>query len=50
MSWPTKRLNECVRFLSGGTPNKGKAEYWGGDIPWVSSAEMTKHFLKNDRK
>ena len=47
MSWPTKRLNECVRFLSGGTPNKGKAEYWGGDIPWVSSAEMTKHFLSD---
>lgn len=47
MSWPTKRLNECVRFLSGGTPNKAKSEYWSGDIPWVSSAEMTDRFLSD---
>ncbi|MGS3140746.1 restriction endonuclease subunit S [Aeromonas sanarellii] len=47
MSWPTKRLTECVRFLSGGTPNKAKSEYWSGDIPWVSSAEMTDRFLSD---
>jgi type I restriction enzyme S subunit len=34
-----------VKFLSGGTPNKGKPEYWNGDIPWVSSAEMTDRHL-----
>lgn len=45
MSWPTRALSGCVRFLSGGTPNKGKSEYWGGDIPWVSSAEMTERHL-----
>ena len=47
MNWPTKRLDECVKFLSGGTPNKSKPEYWGGNIPWVSSAEMTDRFLAN---
>jgi type I restriction enzyme, S subunit len=47
MMWTTRRLDECVQFLSGGTPNKGKLEYWGGDIPWVSSAEMTERFLSN---
>lgn len=45
MSWPTKRLDECVKFLSGGTPKKSKPEYWDGEIPWVSSAEMTQRFL-----
>jgi type I restriction enzyme S subunit len=45
MSWQTRKLGDCVRFLSGGTPNKGKVEFWGGDIPWVSSAEMTERFL-----
>lgn len=47
MSWSTKRLDECVKFLSGGTPNKGTPEFWDGDIPWVSSAEMTKRFLSD---
>jgi type I restriction enzyme S subunit len=47
MTWPTKRLDECVNFLSGGTPNKSNQEYWGGDIPWVSSAEMTERFLSD---
>jgi type I restriction enzyme S subunit len=45
MSWPTRSLIDCVRFLSGGTPNKGRSEYWDGDIPWVSSAEMTERHL-----
>lgn len=45
MSWPLLALKDCVKFLSGGTPNKGKPEYWNGDIPWVSSAEMTDRHL-----
>ena len=47
MSWKAQRLNECVKFLSGGTPNKGKPEFWDGEIPWVSSAEMTERFLND---
>lgn len=45
MSWPTRPLAECATFLSGGTPNKGNPEFWGGDIPWVSSGEMAEHFV-----
>jgi type I restriction enzyme S subunit len=29
-----------VRFSSGGTPDKGKSEYWNGSIPWVSPKDM----------
>jgi type I restriction enzyme, S subunit len=47
MNWETRPLRECVKFLSGGTPNKGNAEFWDGDIPWVSSAEMTERFLSD---
>lgn len=47
MSWETRSLKECVKFLSGGTPNKGNVEFWDGDIPWVSSAEMTERFLSD---
>ncbi|SDB09511.1 type I restriction enzyme, S subunit [Desulfonatronum thiosulfatophilum] len=30
-----------VSFLSGGTPRMSDSRFWGGDIPWVSSGEMT---------
>ena len=40
VAWPTRPLSECVKFSSGGTPSKKRADYWSGDIPWVSSGEM----------
>ncbi len=40
-SWETRKLGQCATFYSGGTPDKGRGEYWDGDIPWVSSGEMT---------
>ncbi len=39
-SWKIYRLGDCATFLSGGTPSKRKAEYWGGDIPWISCKDM----------
>lgn len=38
-------LNSCVIFLSGGTPDRSNPDYWNGDIPWVSSGEMTERRL-----
>lgn len=39
--WQEQPLGECVRFRSGGTPNKARGDYWEGDIPWASSGELT---------
>lgn len=39
--WERRPLGSCARFLSGGTPSKARAEFWEGDIPWVSSGELT---------
>ena len=39
--WERRPLGRCAKFLSGGTPSKGRSEFWEGDIPWVSSGEMT---------
>ncbi|MFN8670438.1 MAG: restriction endonuclease subunit S, partial [Gemmatimonadaceae bacterium] len=39
--WLERPLGECVRFRSGGTPNKARGDYWEGDIPWASSGELT---------
>ena len=35
-----KPLGRLVRFAGGATPDKGKPEYWEGDIPWVSPKDM----------
>ena len=47
MKWELRALADCASFFSGGTPNKGRPEYWGGAIPWVSSGEMTSQFIKD---
>lgn len=47
MTWDKRPLAECATFMSGGTPNKGNPEFWGGDIPWVSSGEMADQFVSN---
>ncbi len=41
LGWERRRLSDCAQFLSGGTPHKGTAKFWEGDIPWVSSGELT---------
>lgn len=39
--WERRPLSACSKFLSGGTPSKKREEFWAGDIPWVSSGELT---------
>lgn len=41
VKWPLRCLSSCAKFLSGGTPSKARGEFWEGDIPWVSSGEMS---------
>ena len=36
----TMKLADCCRFFSGGTPTKGKAGYWNGEIPWFSPKDI----------
>ena len=33
-------LSSICRFQSGGTPSKGKAEYFSGDIPWITTVAL----------
>jgi type I restriction enzyme S subunit len=36
----TVKLADCCTFFSGGTPTKGRADYWNGEIPWFSPKDM----------
>jgi len=39
--WRVGNTLDCADLLSGGTPKTEIAEYWGGDIPWVSAKDVT---------
>lgn len=45
--WVETTLGDMVDFLSGGTPSKARAEYWGGSIPWVSAKDMKRFRLED---
>lgn len=45
--WEWIRLSELGDFLSGKTPSKQRAEYWGGTIPWITPKDM-KHLRLAD--
>lgn len=57
--WRTVQLGDLVTVVGGGTPNRSNAEYYGGNIPWVTPKDMkswdirdslirlTKHGLDN---
>lgn len=38
--WKEKKLGDVAIFSSGGTPSKEVADYWDGDIPWISASSM----------
>ena len=39
-SWKWTRVGQIFDVYVGATPRRNKPEYWGGDIPWVSSGEV----------
>ena len=41
MKWAEYRLAQITeRFISGGTPSTKISEYWTGDIPWITGADI----------
>lgn len=38
--WTHTTLGKIGQWGSGGTPNKGNAEYYGGDIPWLVIGDL----------
>ncbi|EIB6802092.1 restriction endonuclease subunit S [Enterococcus faecalis] len=39
--WAHGKLGEITESFSGGTPTAGKSEYYGGDIPFIRSGEIS---------
>ncbi|NCT98160.1 MAG: restriction endonuclease subunit S [Comamonadaceae bacterium] len=38
--WTRATLGDIARIGSGGTPDRSRPGYWGGDIPWVTTGEI----------
>jgi type I restriction enzyme S subunit len=43
--WEKKKLGEFGKLVGGGTPDTSNQEYWNGDIPWVSSSDISENSI-----
>ena len=41
ITWEQRKLGEIATTYSGGTPKVGNSDYYGGDIPFIRSAEIS---------
>ena len=46
--WRSVRLGKVVRFQQGGTPSKARPEFWDGDIPFVTGADLKGTHITRD--
>ena len=44
-SWRWVRLGDIFETSSGGTPTSSNKSYYGGDIPWVRSGELSQKYI-----
>lgn len=44
--WAMVPLHQLARWLSGGTPRTSVAEYWCGEIPWISAASLQTFYIR----
>lgn len=48
--WVWATIGYAFDVFVGATPSRNKPEYWGGDIPWVSSGEVAFCRIKQTRE
>ncbi len=45
IGWQLKKLGEIFKSTSGGTPSRKRDDFYGGNIPWVKSGELSKGLI-----
>jgi len=43
--WNIQTIEEIAKVTSGGTPRRSVDEFWGGRIPWVTTAEVHSNII-----
>jgi type I restriction enzyme S subunit len=47
-AWVQRKLREiCKTTFGGGTPSTNNDEFWGGDVPWLQSSDISEHDVTN---
>ena len=47
MQFELRPLGDFVSLLSGNTPSKANASFWGGTTPWVSAKDMAEFWIED---
>nr|MBA3986323.1 restriction endonuclease subunit S [Flavobacteriales bacterium] len=45
--WVKTKLRDLGEFIGGGTPSRANSEYWIGNIPWISSSDISEDDIHN---
>jgi len=48
--WVWASLGQVFQVFVGATPSRARSEYWNGDIPWVSSGEVSFCTIRDTRE
>lgn len=48
--WVWASIGQCFGVHVGATPSRARSEYWGGNIPWVSSGEVAFSRVRQTRE
>lgn len=48
--WGLPKLKYISKIGSGATPDRGKKEYWNGDIPWIKTGELQGNIIINSEE
>lgn len=47
IGWSREELGSLSTFRSGGTPDRSRAAFWGGNVPWISAKDLKSFDLDN---
>lgn len=50
VGWEYTRLNKVGEWGAGATPLRNRHEYYGGDIPWFKSGELSSDFISKSEE
>ena len=48
--WRVAPLGELFETKTGGTPNRARPDYWGGEVPWVTTSIVDFNVIESTRE
>ena len=48
--WAAATLDDVAIWGSGGTPNRNRADYFGGSIPWIKTGELGEKYVHSSEE